>query len=114
MPDQKPDRELTKRQQEVYDIIEDKIVNRGYSPTIREIGAVTGIRSSNGVMCHVLALQTKGFITRDRNKSRSIVLTNVPPKKVTLQQLKDSWRAATTTQRAAFLKWIKTEGAKKK
>ena len=53
---------LTPRQQEIYDFIEDKILNRGYGPTVREIGKAFGIRSPNGVMCHLKALERKGLI----------------------------------------------------
>jgi repressor LexA len=67
---------LTERQQEIYDFIRDKIVNRGYGPTVREIGAQFGIRSPNGVMCHLKALEKKGLITRESHMSRAIQLTN--------------------------------------
>ena len=66
---------LTQRQREVYELIRDKIVNRGYGPTVREIGEHFGIRSPNGVMCHLKALEKKGLIRRSPNKSRAIELT---------------------------------------
>jgi len=65
---------LTARQREVYDFLKDKIVNRGYGPTVREIGSHFGIRSPNGVMCHLKALEKKGLITREANRSRAIQL----------------------------------------
>jgi repressor LexA len=68
--------QLTKRQQLVYDFIRDKIVNRGYGPTVREIGEEFEISSPNGVMCHLKALEKKGLITRSPNKSRAIELTH--------------------------------------
>ncbi len=67
--------ELTDRQQSVYEFIRDKIVNRGYGPTVREIGEQMDIRSPNGVMCHLRALERKGMIRRTANKSRAIELT---------------------------------------
>jgi repressor LexA len=67
---------LTKRQQEIYNFIKDKIVNRGYGPTVREIGTKFGIRSPNGVICHLNALVKKGVITREPNMSRAIQLTD--------------------------------------
>jgi repressor LexA len=67
--------QLTPRQRDVYDFIHDKIVNRGYGPTVREIGEHFNIRSPNGVMCHLKALEKKGLILRGRNKSRAIELT---------------------------------------
>ena len=66
---------LTKRQQSIYDFIKDRIVNRGYGPTVREIGSNFGIKSPNGVMCHLKALEKKGLITREQNMSRAIQLT---------------------------------------
>ena len=67
--------QLTKRQASVYDFIRDKIVNRGYGPTVREIGERFDISSPNGVMCHLKALEKKGLIRRQPNKSRAIELT---------------------------------------
>ena len=67
--------QLTERQQNVYDMIRDLIVSRGYGPTVREIGEHFGIKSPNGVMCHLRALERKGLIRRSPNKSRAIELT---------------------------------------
>ena len=47
---------LTARQQQIYEFLKDKILNRGYGPTVREIGAEFGIRSPNGVMFGLLIL----------------------------------------------------------
>ncbi len=69
---------LTKRQKEVYEFIRDKIRNRGYGPTVREIGDAFGIRSPNGVMCHLKAIEKKGLITREKNMSRAINLSCEP------------------------------------
>jgi len=70
--------QLTKRQREVYVFIREKIRQRGYGPTVREIGEKFGIRSPNGVMCHLKALEKKGLITREPNMSRAIQLTSEP------------------------------------
>ena len=67
--------QLTKRQRIVFDFIRDKIQNRGYGPTVREIGEQFHIKSPNGVMCHLKALEKKGLITREPNMSRAIQLT---------------------------------------
>jgi repressor LexA len=66
---------LTKRQQEIYEFLRDRIHNRGYGPTVREIGIHFNIRSPNGVMCHLKALEKKGLIDRESNMSRAIRLT---------------------------------------
>jgi repressor LexA len=66
--------QLTDRQKEIYEFIRDKIETRGYGPTVREIGEAFGIRSPNGVMCHLKALEKKGLIKRDPNHARAIEL----------------------------------------
>lgn len=71
-----PKTALTKRQREIYDFLKDKILNRGYGPTVREIGNHFGIRSPNGVMCHLKALERKGLITRESHMSRAIQLSD--------------------------------------
>ena len=67
--------QLTQRQHDIYDFIRDKIVNRGYGPTVREIGEAFHISSPNGVMCHLKAIEKKGLISRAANKSRAIELS---------------------------------------
>jgi repressor LexA len=69
---------LTSRQQEIYDFLRDKIVTRGYGPTVREIGQQFEIKSPNGVMCHLKALEKKGMISRESHMSRAIQLSNPP------------------------------------
>lgn len=69
--------QLTKRQKAVYEFIRDKINKRGYGPTVREIGDKFDIKSPNGVVCHLRALEKKGLITREPNMSRAISLTNL-------------------------------------
>lgn len=73
-------RSLTERQQEVYRFIRDKIRSRGYGPTVREIGEAFAIRSPNGVVCHLKALEKKGLIRREKNRSRAIELVAEPPR----------------------------------
>jgi len=70
-------RSLTPRQQQVYDFIREKIVARGFGPTVREIGDFLQISSPNGVVCHLKALERKGMIHRLANKSRAIELTEI-------------------------------------
>jgi len=68
---------LTQRQQMVLDFIKQSIVDRGYPPTLREIGARMGIRSTNGVNDHLRALERKGYLTREDMKSRALRPTNL-------------------------------------
>src|SRR6202161_4675455 len=68
---------LTQRQQMVLDFIRQSITDRGYPPTLREIGARMGIRSTNGVNDHLRALERKGYLTREDMKSRALRPTNL-------------------------------------
>jgi repressor LexA len=70
---------LTLRQREIYNFIRSKIQGRGYGPTVREIGVHFQIKSPNGVMCHLKALQKKGLIHREPNMSRAIQLLEETP-----------------------------------
>src|SRR5689334_2498143 len=63
---------LTERQQQVLHYIRQSINERGYPPTLREIGAHMGIRSTNGVNDHLRALERKGYLTREDMKSRAL------------------------------------------
>lgn len=65
---------LTKRQEQTLDFIRQSIEERGYPPTLREIGEYMGIRSTNGVNDHLRALERKGYLTREDMKSRALKL----------------------------------------
>ena len=68
--------QLTERQREIYDFIREKIESRGYGPTVREIGNGFSIKSPNGVMCHLKALEKKGLIIREGFSARAIMLVD--------------------------------------
>ena len=70
---------LTPRQQEILDFIREKIGERGYGPTVREIGHEFEIRSPNGVMCHLKALEKKGLIARESYSARAIQVMDFKP-----------------------------------
>jgi repressor LexA len=70
---------LTERQREIYEFIRDKIETRGYGPTVREIGQAFDIRSPNGVMCHLKALEKKRLIKREGFSARAIQLLDHRP-----------------------------------
>ncbi len=65
---------LTDRQNQCLDIIKTSMRERGFPPTLREIGKQMGIRSTNGVNDHLRALERKGFLTREDMASRGIRL----------------------------------------
>lgn len=74
---------LTARQREALEYIRRCVRKRGYGPTVREIGDQMGINSPNGVVGHLIALERKGFIHREANLSRSIMLVERGEKPVT-------------------------------
>ncbi len=67
---------LTDRQLEVLRFIAREIEERGYPPTIREIGEALDIASTNGVNDHLKALEKKGYLQRDAAKSRALIPTS--------------------------------------
>jgi repressor LexA len=69
---------LTDRQAQVLSYIRQSIQDRGYPPTLREIGAHMGIRSTNGVNDHLRALERKGYLTREDMKSRALRPMDMP------------------------------------
>ena len=71
---------LTKRQQEILDFIEGFISEKGYPPTLRDIGNEFGIKSTNGVKVNLAALERKQYIRRRPWLSRGIELINIPKK----------------------------------
>ena len=71
--------QLTERQKEIYEFIRKKIESRGYGPTVREIGEAFDIKSPNGVMCHLKALEKKGLIRREGFRARAIQLSDHRP-----------------------------------
>ena len=64
---------LTARQQQAYDFIVANI--QLYSPTVREIARAMSIKSPNGVVVHLEALEKKGWIRRRPNATRGIEVT---------------------------------------
>jgi repressor LexA len=68
-----PDRtSLTNRQREILDLISATVSDRGYPPTVREIGDAVGLSSPSSVHSHLSTLASEGFIRRDPTKPRAI------------------------------------------
>jgi repressor LexA len=64
--------DLTPRQRQVLEFIDTEQRERGYPPSVREIGEAVGLSSSSTVHAHLAALQDKGYLTRDPTKPRAI------------------------------------------
>lgn len=75
--------EITDRQKEILDFIQDYVDFNGYPPTYREIGKQFNIASTFGVKRHIDALVKKGFLNNTNNSSRtlSLVVNNNPLQK---------------------------------
>lgn len=69
-------RTLTDKQRAVFDYIQNQIIGRGHSPTIREIGSRFGISSTNGVRTHINALIRKGYLKKQELVSRGLELAH--------------------------------------
>lgn len=65
---------LTRRQREILDYLKEFIDERGYAPSLEEIGSRFGLSSLATVHKHLQNLQEKGFIRRAWNRSRSVEL----------------------------------------
>ena len=74
---------LTDRQKAILDFITQSIEERGYPPTLREIGEHFGIRSTNGVNDHLRALEKKGHLQREDLKSRALRPVGTQPASAT-------------------------------
>lgn len=65
-------RELTIRQQQILDLIVETVAERGYPPSVREIGESVGLSSPSTVHSHLSALVRAGYLRRDPTKPRAI------------------------------------------
>jgi repressor LexA len=62
----------TERQQRILDVIRAFTVERGYPPSVREIGERVGLSSSSTIHAHLKALERRGLILRDPTKPRAL------------------------------------------
>jgi repressor LexA len=67
-------KDLTKRQQEIFDFIKRYSGQHGYPPTVRDIGKAVGLASSSTVHAHLANLEKIGLLRRDPTKPRAIEL----------------------------------------
>lgn len=68
--------QLTTRQQSILEFIKKNLSEKGYPPSVREIGEAVGLASSSTVHGHLERLQQKGFIRRDPTKPRALEVLN--------------------------------------
>jgi repressor LexA len=61
-------KKLTEKQEKVLKAIEDFVLENGYSPTIRQLGELLSIANPSAVFKHILSLEKKGYLTRDKGE----------------------------------------------
>ena len=74
---------LTDRQRQILDLIRDRVADRGYPPTVREIGEAVGLASPSSVHAQISTLVRAGRLRRDPSKTRALVVidkVHPPPK----------------------------------
>ncbi|WP_406231299.1 transcriptional repressor LexA [Nocardia sp. NBC_01009] len=64
--------DLTVRQRKVLEVIRTSVSERGYPPSIREIGDAVGLTSTSSVAHQLRTLERKGFLRRDPNRPRAV------------------------------------------
>ena len=64
--------DLTKRQKQIFEFINQYLGDNGYPPTVREIGKAIGLQSPSTVHAHLAKLEALGIIRRDPTKPRAI------------------------------------------
>ncbi len=66
--------DITPRQQRILDVIGQTVRERGYPPTVREIGEAVGLTSSSSVHAQLANLERMGLLTKDPTKPRAMAL----------------------------------------
>lgn len=69
---------LTRKQEVVLDFVSHYCLERGYPPSLREIGEGMGLSNISAVRGHIMALEKKGYITKEEDKARSIRVVYSP------------------------------------
>ena len=70
---------LTPRQRRILEFISETVRDRGYPPTVREIGEAVGLTSSSSVHAQIANLERRGLLHKDPTKPRAMALSDQPP-----------------------------------
>ncbi|HEY7400473.1 MAG TPA: transcriptional repressor LexA [Actinomycetota bacterium] len=76
--------DITARQQRIVDFIAETVRDRGYPPTVREIGEAVGLTSSSSVHAQLANLERKGLLHKDPTKPRAMTLAEPKAPAVTV------------------------------
>ena len=77
-PSRAEDHPLTARQRRILDFIATTVRDRGYPPTVREIGEAVGLTSSSSVHAQLANLERLGLLHKDPTKPRAMTLSDSP------------------------------------
>ena len=75
---------LSPKRKEILDCISESVAERGYPPSVREIGETVGLTSSSTVHAQLAVLQREGYLRRDPSKPRAIEVRYDPSSKVVM------------------------------
>ena len=67
---------ISKKQQMILDYMKEQIMERGFPPSVREIGEAVGLKSTSSVHAHLEALEKNGYIKKDATKPRAIEIVD--------------------------------------
>ena len=67
------------KQEEILQYIDRFVAENGYPPSVREIGAAVGLRSTASVSYHLNHLQAKGLVAYEAGKKRALSMPNAKP-----------------------------------
>ena len=65
---------LNKREKDILKFIEKSVKDKGYPPSVREIGKATGLKSTATVHAYLASLTNQGYIAKETNKGRTLKL----------------------------------------
>ncbi len=77
---------LTARQRQILDVIEANMRERGYPPSVREIGEAVGLTSPSTVHSHLASLERMGYLRRDPTKPRALEVRFDPNSGVAMER----------------------------
>jgi len=80
------DSTLTARQRQILDVIESNMRERGFPPSVREIGEAVGLTSPSTVHSHLASLERMGYLRRDPSKPRAIEVRFDPNSGVAMER----------------------------
>jgi repressor LexA len=76
-PSADPKHRLTARQKRILQVIRESIAEHGYPPSMREVGAAVGLASPSSVAHQMRVLTEKGYLRRDPNRPRALVVVDI-------------------------------------